>query len=108
MLLIDTHRVTTLLVDSTCRLQTNQFTQTVPLRGLVSLPRQLCDPDLIHRALRGSCLIVERAPSIPTLTTDTQVTLSLSAYLLVHQLSFRPTAPARPLLKIKPKIDHSC
>lgn len=28
-------------------------------------------------------------------------------YLLVHRLGFRPTAPARPLLKIKPKIDHS-
>lgn len=45
-----------------------------------SLPSRLCDLDPIHRARRGSCLIVERGPSsISNLTANTQVTLSLSA-----------------------------
>lgn len=45
-----------------------------------SLPLRLCDLDPIHRARRGSRLIVERGPSsISNLTANTQVTLSLSA-----------------------------
>lgn len=45
-----------------------------------ALPSWLCDLDPIHRARRGSRLIVKRCPSsISNLTANTQVTLSLSA-----------------------------